>query len=75
MTQITLTLTPELAETLYSIACECFLNDQPDRFEHVEVNQVPFGDGFDKGTMFWSEVASDALLLLAYERASHETPP
>ncbi|MBW4079175.1 MAG: hypothetical protein HIU84_11830 [Acidobacteria bacterium] len=70
MTMVNLVITPELAGTLYDTASECFFNDQPERFEHVELNQVPFGTEFDKGTLFWSTTAADALILLAYERAS-----
>lgn len=70
MTTVTLDLTPELAQTLWVSSTECFFNEQPDRFEHVEITQVPFGDQFEKGTMLWSRTAADALLLLAYERNS-----
>jgi hypothetical protein len=69
MTTVTLTLNPELAQQLWVTATSCFFNAQPERFEHMELLQVPFEDKFKEGTMFWCATASDALLLMAYERA------
>jgi hypothetical protein len=64
-----LNLTPELAQKLWVSASGSFLDDQPERFEHTQLLQVPFGDEFKEGTMFWCATASDALLLMAYEQA------
>jgi len=69
MTTVTLTLTPELAQQLWVSASSSFLDAQPERFEHVQLLRVPFGHEFKGGTMFWCSTASDALLLMAYERA------
>ena len=69
MTTVTLTLTPELAQQLWVTATDSFLDDQPERFEHMQLLQVPFGDEFKDGTMFWCATSWDALLLMAYERA------
>jgi hypothetical protein len=69
MTTVTLDFTPELAEQLSVRVSRSFLDARPERFEHLQLLQVPFGDEFKEGTMFWCATASDALLLMAYERA------
>ena len=66
---ITLTLSPAQAGLLWSQSCENLLASQPNRFEHLEIDVLPFGHEFEGGTMFWCEMASDLLLLQAYERA------
>ena len=60
MTTVTLTLTPELAQQLWVSASGSFLDAQPERFEHMQVLQVPFGHEFKEGTTFWCSTASDA---------------
>lgn len=67
-TPLSLELNAELATCLWTTASENCLAEDPEGFEHIEVVTNPFGPDFDGATTFWCRTASDALLLLCYER-------
>lgn len=65
---VTLTLSPRLADLLRTNSMRNFYAEQVERFEHYD-GPSPIDPVFDGGTMHWCDTASDALLLRAYELA------
>ena len=69
MSTLNLTLSPQLARRLwFESSSNCFDVIQQ-RYETLEPTETRSWAEFSGGSMLWSQTMSDALMLLAFERA------
>lgn len=70
MNTLNLTITPGLASHLWTQTSPCFYNKFQERYLVIESRESMTEVELSEGTMFWSVLAADAILLSAYERSN-----